>query len=151
MSAIPPRHRATEPPTSATTTVKVEGQTPAEFLTFWLRLAQIKGMVAFVGVARDDIDTAINALIAENDRLRTLAKAGYELSTYTACISWDGDRNRGEWLEGLHKDINALQALAIEVGVASAGGISIDDKRVVREIAKAKAFDAAEDAEAERS
>ncbi|AUN31989.1 hypothetical protein [Niveispirillum cyanobacteriorum] len=134
-----------------TTTIKVEGQTPTEFLTFWLRLAQVKGMVASAGVARDDIATAINALIAENDRLRALAKAGYELSTYASCISWDGDRNRGEWLEDLHKDISALQALAIEIGVASPGGVSIDDKRIVREIAKAKAFDAAEDAEAERS
>lgn len=94
-------------------------------------------------------DTSAPAPV-EIDRLRDLARAGYELSTYVACINWDGHRNRGEWLEGLHEDINKLQSAAIAAGIAPASGVSICDKHIVRAIAKAKAHDAAEEARESR-
>ena len=54
---------------------------------------------------------SIKALLDLLSDERAKSEAGYRLSTYAACIHWDGSKNTREWFDGLREHIEKVQAL----------------------------------------
>jgi len=68
----------------------------------------------FDAVSDDRIETRTEQLERENEELKMLLKAGYNLSTEASAINWrarDKD-NTGEWLDELKVRLEAFQELA---------------------------------------
>jgi hypothetical protein len=51
----------------------------------------------------------LNKLISENMRLLTLLDEAYELSTWAACINFDGSKNEISWCKALYEKIENFQ------------------------------------------
>jgi len=51
----------------------------------------------------------VKKLNDENERLRELLKEAYELSTWAACMNFDGRANEKEWCDGLYEKIENFQ------------------------------------------
>ncbi|MBY3432920.1 hypothetical protein HFN89_01850 [Rhizobium laguerreae] len=53
--------------------------------------------------------------------LESYVEAAYELSTWAACIKWDGSGNTEEWLDDLREKIEHLQELTAAARTAARG------------------------------
>jgi hypothetical protein len=75
-------------------------------------------------------------LVSEIMRLQTLLMEAYQLSTWTACINFDGSPNEISWCEELYKKLENFQehyenlGLEIPKGTVSLGTISILNQEI---------------------
>ena len=68
---------------------------------------------------RFTVENEAAALRAQVAALVAALKAGYELSTWMACINWRGGENQQEWLNELREKIETFQPMA-EAAIAAA-------------------------------
>jgi hypothetical protein len=58
-----------------------------------------------------DCKFELERLEAENEKLKSLVKLGWELSTWAGCINWRGNKNQKGWLDDLKEKIEGYQKL----------------------------------------